>query len=553
MPKYQIFGNKQVLEPGAYSQIKGGDKKAPAGISTGKVLIIDTGTGAGFGGGAGSLGTKYQGKKSIYSFDNLDDFRNWMRGGLLWDIAKRVFIPSKSPNVNGAQQLMIIQARETTPAIKSLTIGTVSGGSPNGGTLAFGAYAEGVGANGVLNSTSNDLQVGFAVKMVKSALDDTMYQFQFYVGTYCGLDENGAYINNVAPENAVSKLLFTSDPFNTVAGFKNYFLTNMDFEAAGFYLNSSTIFGAGAVTNTDLTAFSSLQLFAGGTETYSTEALDEAIESIQEIDNVYFLADKYGTTNGIGVENTKIFTAMTTEGIYQRMIVIGGGGDRAHGTQLSASSANMAAYYNSGYAFICHDIILEKNAGNTPGFRELSPLYFAATVVGKMAGNPPQKSITWEDIDVDGVPELLKLSERNILLKKGVIHIKEVADSLVVNQEVTTLQQNDQYVYPNGECPDGSLMRISAILNKTIKQKLEQRFVGSNQNLSSPSDVQSYVETILGDSTATKNADNLIISFQDVKVHLTGSDYNISYGFTPNGPINRLFVTGFMFSPNISI
>jgi len=553
MPKYQYFNNQQVLEPGAYTQVLGGDVQAPAGVNSGSVCIIDTGLGANFGGGSGSLGTKYSGKKAIYEFTQLDDFRNWIGGGVFWDIAKRLWKPSKTTNVPGIQQLFFISAKQTVGASFTANIGTVTGGSPNGGSLVFTAFAEGTVGNGVINSTSQELQSGYALKLITYPADNTKFQFQFFKGNYLGQDLNGADINNLTPVAAKGQLVFTSQPFNKLSDFVTYFNTNQDFEAAGFYLASSSISGLGSVTGTDVTNMSTYQLFAGGTETYNSNAVDEAVESVEELPNIYFLFDQYGVANAMGVQNTKIFTSMLTESTYERLAVIGGGEDRTESVQLSSSSSAIAAYYNSGRAFVVHGNILEKYTDGRSGFRELDSIYHAATVLGKMAGNPPQKPITWEALDIDGTPDILKRSERETLLKNGVMHLKEVGGNLVINQEITSLQKNDNYVYPDGDCPDGSLMRISAVLNATIKDNLEQRAVGSNQNLSDPSDIQSYVEKLLHDNTAQRNADSLIISYQDVSVTLTGTDYTIKYSFNPNGPINRLFVTGFMYSPNVTV
>ena len=46
-----IFNNKQVSIPGSYSKIESGIKNPPLDLEFGNALSIDTGSGAGFGGG----------------------------------------------------------------------------------------------------------------------------------------------------------------------------------------------------------------------------------------------------------------------------------------------------------------------------------------------------------------------------------------------------------------------------------------------------------------------------------------------------------------------
>ena len=553
MPKYQIFNNKTVLEPGSYTQVKGGERKAPEAVSTGKVLIIDTGIGAGYGGGSGSLGTAFQGKKSIYSFPTLEESRDWVRGGILWDIAGRIFNPSKDDQVRGCEELMIIQARESTPASITMRFGTdVSGTIANGGQVVIKLNAEGTGGNGTI--VSSKLQKGFGAKIVVAGTN--LFKIVFYVGTYKGLDPNGVPINNVTAEVAgnQAKILYETKPFSNVTAVVAELTKSGDFAELIGYLDMTAVTGTvvygtgvhGGVSDSTAT----LEAFSGGTETYSTNALDEAIAVMQEVDNVYFLSDKFGITDGVGVENTKLLTAMTEEGVYEKFLIIGGGKDSTQRSQSNDSSASMAAYYNNPYVYVVHGDVLQKNP-NTTGFRRLNTLYHAATIVGKLAGNAPQDPITWKDIDIDGIIDDMKISERNILLKAGVIHLRELASGdFVVNQEVNTLQENDDLIYPNGTSPEGSVMRIAAIINKEIKVKTEKRFVGSNYNLSDPADVQSYVNGILIEKTANKTTDNLIIGYKNIVVELRGTDYHIQYSFVVNSPINRLFITGFVFSPS---
>ena len=139
MPTIQTFGGAQIIEPGVYSQIKSGITNSPQTASFGNVMIIDTGSGAGFGGGSGVNGTITNKKGAIYGFNTIRDFRAFVRGGKLWDIAEYLFTP-----VNGApgpQTVFLIRAATTAPASATYTL--------TNGSFVIRTKNEGTGANGV--------------------------------------------------------------------------------------------------------------------------------------------------------------------------------------------------------------------------------------------------------------------------------------------------------------------------------------------------------------------------------------------------------------------
>src|SRR5206468_1235813 len=78
------------------------------------ILIIDDGIGAGFGGGSGINGTNKSGVDAIYSFDNLNAFKGFVKGGKIWKLADPLFNPSGSQN--GVSKIFFVKAATTTPA-----------------------------------------------------------------------------------------------------------------------------------------------------------------------------------------------------------------------------------------------------------------------------------------------------------------------------------------------------------------------------------------------------------------------------------------------------
>jgi len=137
-----VFGNKTISEPGAYSRILSGVKNPTVDLSSGNVLIVDTGNGALFGGGSGISGELAQGKDSIYSFDNIADFQSFVRGGVYYHLAPLLFQPD-GPTLPGAPLVTIVRGATTTA-------GTITFTFASGGQIVIKPKAEGYGANGIL-------------------------------------------------------------------------------------------------------------------------------------------------------------------------------------------------------------------------------------------------------------------------------------------------------------------------------------------------------------------------------------------------------------------
>ncbi len=139
------FNGRLIKLPGAYSEIKSGVTNPPLDFSYGNVLIIDKNPNNVFGGGSGVAGAINTGIDSIYGFNNLTDFRNFIRGGEIWDEALPLFRPNGvgSP---GVSTLYYMRAFTTTAA----EIATIwSGGGTGGGFWSVRTRHEGLAGNGV--------------------------------------------------------------------------------------------------------------------------------------------------------------------------------------------------------------------------------------------------------------------------------------------------------------------------------------------------------------------------------------------------------------------
>jgi len=534
MPTTQTFGGRQIIEPGAYSQIKSGINNAPDVASFGNVMIIDTGTGAGFGGGSGINGTIASKKSSIYSFNTIQEFRSFVRGGKLWDIAEYLFSPVS--NAQGPQKVFLVRAATTVAATITYTL--------TNGAFTVRCKNEGTGGNGV--SASGNLSRGYGAIMKAGIVDSAKFIIEFYEGTFKGLDADNDPYDSIADTAARPLLIARSVEFNTIAGIVNWlksdYALNQRFEVSA---NS----GSGAVTSGDLAANNTIKLAAGGTETYGSTDYDDVLSSIKEVDNTFFLCDRTNS-NATGTENTKLLAHINTESEFKKFMFVGGGNDVSQFTSVSVAAAQ---YFDSVYALVVHSGFKVKIPFTTTT-KTKDSFYMAAMICGRLAGLQPQTNGTWKTVRQQIIVshDMLQ-SEREIALKAGVLHLRNVTNiGLCINQAINTLQKNSNLINADGTSSELSIMRIGEQLNKELVLNMRPLFIGGNLNTASPADVKAWIEGYLTFKTATRTEDNLIIRFEKVSVIQKQDYYEITYGFVPNGPLNKLFVTGFMLDANLS-
>lgn len=113
------FNGRIIKLAGIYSRITSGVKNAPLSLDYGKVLVVDTGSGAGWGFGAGVLGTLENGADAVYS-DITDQglMKAAVRGGIWWKLAEPLFKPEGATS-NGASEVEWARAATTVPATMS--------------------------------------------------------------------------------------------------------------------------------------------------------------------------------------------------------------------------------------------------------------------------------------------------------------------------------------------------------------------------------------------------------------------------------------------------
>lgn len=545
MPSIVSFNGKSIVEPGAYSRIVGGETNPPIQASFGNVLLIDTGSMAGFGYGSGIVGDLQSGPNSIYKYANLDDFRQAVGGSVMWDASKFLFKPSRNAGFRGINSITLIKAATTT---KGTATYTWVGGGANGGVFAIHPKVEGVAANGVTNGTSGLIERGFGMRMSAGTLDAAKFVVEFYRGSFRGLDYNSIPFNNIAASEALPELIIKSIEFTNIAELIAWAQTSRAFNSWFVLASTTAAAGTGVVDAADLAASTGNKLVAGGTETYGAGDLQKVFQQIAEYDYSFILCDKY-EANMDDTVNFQILAHVQQDSEFKRILVIGGGKDETEYDDTLTTTAS----FDSELVHVCYSRTWKKDISSVVGKRYYPTIYHACAYLGRIAGQQPQTPATFKDLDFDGVLHEMTKSQRERALLGGVVHQRYV-DGIgwVINQDVNTKQANELDIYEDGTSPHGTIMRIAHQLNKELVINLRSKFVGLNANTASPADVKAFAEGYLKLRTATSIDDNLILSFQNVRVQLRGSDYDVKYGFVPNGPVNRFFVTGFMFNVDLS-
>jgi len=647
MPTVVNFNGKKIIEPGVYAQIKSGIPAKPSNSSFGDLVLIDTGkSGKEWGGGSGINGEFANGVNSVYGFQDVDDFKQFNKGGLFYDLADYIFNP-----INGAvgpDTVYMVRACTTTPASISYNFPT----GANGGSLSFLCKNEGEVGNGwtnetlatatlrivnaivignVFNVTVGGANVGTftadsvsvsqtlasiaaavsanvagykakvqgssivvnskkntavivgpmsVVELLKVAVVETTTSFSGYVagtqvatgygstlrigdedplkyilsiyeGTFAGYNENGSSINQLTATQSAPVLVTESVEFSNIDTLIQWMLNDFTFNKLFEIDPDYVIRGTGVIASGDFTTNDDLKLASGGTSVYNSTDLDKVLEDVRELQNTFFLTDCYGD-DAKGTENLKVVNAIQTNSEFDRFLVIGGGKDETKFDVDTNSSIEIAKFYNSTSVIVVHSGETRFNSF-TNKKEKMSSIYHAACFVGRLGGLEPQVPATFKALKIQEFNHPLGLKQREKALKYGVIHNRTVPGiGNVTNQAINTLQNNSQLVNPDGSSPEISIMRIGAQLNKELILNMRPLFVGNNWGKASPADVKTYVEGYLFGRTVTTNEDNLILSFKNVTVRLIEDYYDIKYGFVPNGPLNKLFVTGFMLDNNLN-
>jgi hypothetical protein len=541
------FGGRRRIEPGAFAEIKSGVTAPPPSVSPGIAMLIDTGTGAGFGGGSGIAGALVSGKRAVYDFPDLASFRDFVRGGQHWDLARALFDPG--PNGEpGITKLQYVRAATTTAAT-----GTQAFTGSGMGSFVYKPRAEGAGANGATNATGQNLTLGFGHRLEAGTVDPTKLTISFWVGTYKGADGNGKPWDGVTADKAKARLLVRSDEFSTCAQLLAWAANNPTFQRH-FVLGASTTSTTTLVAATQLTAFATAtsatygyMLATGGTTDYSTDTtlLAQVLGVVDESPNTFFLSDQAGATTA----NLSILAHILNDARFPKFLFAAGGDNHAAFTGSSSTSTGYAAIYDSANVVVTHSAC-EVDSPDRTGLLQRSALWTAAYVLGRTAGLPPQTPVTYKAIGVKGIVDELTRTDREIALQAGVLHVKYDSDlGFIVNQGVNTLQDNSRLNNPDGTSHDLALMRIDSMLVNELQTNAKLRgFVGSSSGQTTDAELVSFTQGYLQSRTANPTRDGLILEYGGVTVTRpedAPDARHVSFWYRTNGPVNKVLFTGY--------
>lgn len=534
MPTAVIINGKEQVLPGVYSTIKSGVKNSVQTTSYGNVCIIDNGLGAGYVGGSGILGTQTSGIDSVYEFTSIDDFRAFARGGFYWNIAETLFKPNgiNDRNINGASKVYFIKASATTQATCTLnfSIGNFSIKTNDEGTVGNSIVSGGI------------LKNGFGIKLLQSQKTPGKYYFSFIIGTYKGIDTlNNVAWDEVSQADSTPNLLFNSPDFSNILDLKNWMLNNVNFKKV-FTLSSSPSDQAcnSAITNTDVTTFSTLKQFTGGTEVYSNTAFDSIIPILNNVDNTFFLGPDFGSSVQ-SLNNLKLYYYVVNTSKYDKFLFLGGGFDANQYIDFSKSAS---AFYNSDKVIVCHGGF--KNLARlSPNIYTYDSLTKAALCMSRIAGLRPENSGTLKKLNIKGEVHVLTDDEQVDALKSGVFYTyNDDTLGFVIGQAITSVQMNEFLINADASTFSLQLSRIKAFINKEIIIKFKKDFYGREEgvnrsNLSSE-DVETWTDSFL----KSKIREGVIINYRNIVITQDQDNYYINYEFIPAFEINKFIFTG---------
>jgi len=540
MGKKNIFDGKLYTEPVAKSRTISGVSNTGSPSSFGNICIIDTGIGAAYGGGVGAVDSGANGRQLddfLAEFNSASEMKNHVKGGVLWDLADYVYTPST--NAAGASKVFLIRAAQTAQAQNSSTF-------DGGFSLVLNTKEEGLIANGVLEST--DLKTGYGWTISAGVFNSAKFVFKFYKGTYKGADTNGFLFDGLdaVTSSKAPQLVTESAEVSDISELIAWASTSPEFTQSFEFDATSAV--AGVIAVADLSTFASFQLFAGGTETYSSTALDHVLDQIKELDCSIFLSTDVGA-NAAAASNVKILSHIVNDSEFKKFLIIVGGDVSSD----FATTKTSAATLNSRYASLIHGGIQVPYILNSANLIKKTALYKAALYAGRISGVEPQVPLTYKDLRIQKEQHVLTENERVDAINSGVVATRFVPQlGIVVNQQINTLQLNDFLINPDGSSPELSVERIEAQLNREIPANARVLFIGGNLASVSKAVMESFTIGYLQSKVAEVGvSDNLIIDFSNVKAVRQGTTWFVTYDFQANTPINKIFHTGTIVDPSI--
>ena len=206
-------------------------------------------------------------------------------------------------------------------------------------------------------------------------------------------------------------------------------------------------------------------------------------------------------------------------------------------------SQTMNSGYMAGVACGPKDL-----AEDGSGVETLAPKFFAAKVAGLIAGQPVSQPITRKVIQVQGMQYEYTKTEREQLIRGGVISAKYLDGvGWVITQGVTTLLNNLNLWDPaSNASPEISLMRSSGQFTKELTVTADRVFIGGTVGVGR-STIVAFVEGFCDDKVQDgtlaeddSDPDNILPAWENVTATrlASGDGWSVSVSIRLNNPFN---------------
>ena len=536
------FNGKMRSLPGVYSTITSGDNTQTRTLDYGTVLLIDTGKfGAGWGGGSGVNGAGKQGKDAVYEFDDLQAFRDFVKGGMYWKAAEALFTPDPyNQDAVGISKLLFARACTTTPATMELSSGESK--------FVVKTIDEGLNANGVCDD-SGHLKYGYAYTIEKGTDDDTAFVVKFWRGTYTGdyIDPvTGVTLSydELTVAQAEPLLICQSPEVKTIQDLIAWANVDENFGARFVLGADSKVAGDGVISSSTLDTYVRA---GGGTENYKPTDIDDLLNAISDVDYNIVFTDQIEADANSALQK-KVIAHRNTQAKFDKFVYVGTYSIKAKFND----SLSVAKELNNQWIVAVHGGVATASDATASGFRWWGVFYNLCQVIGRVSGKPPYIPVTNKTIGGDKLQHIPTDKEMEKALKFGlvVVYPNPYLQRFVILQGVTTLQDNSLLFNKKGASFSIQFMRIIAQLNKECVVNASIDLLGDengvNINTLSKGALETWTINFLQTRVATDQQDNLIQRFQNVVAKRVDDWYHVSYEVVLNNEVTKIFFTGFL-------
>lgn len=492
--------------------------------------------------GTSTSGNGRQIHDMLYEFNTESSLKTFLTGGILWDLAFHLYHPFQGQT--GANKVNYLKASESSPSSTSFTFAS-------GKRITLKTIEEGTATVGDNTTVLGKLTKGYAIKLICGTVDITKFKFQFYKGTYKGVDSNGYLYENKSITDAANSplLLFESNEFTNFSDFITWSLTNESF-ATYFTVDTTNSDASGVVATADLTTYSGYNCFDGGQDSYTTDALTNILSEITTLDYSFILSLEYGN-NAWNTNNIAILNYILNQRERGKVSLHIGGQDNKDNRGTSSStdsttSCGAAIKFNSSYVTIYHGGDYKLDVTKPTILKPISSIYKAAKCVGLRAGLQPMDSLTYKQIESFKPQDVINnKEEREALIQLGVNITFDVPSiGHVICLDINSLQSPANLVY---QTTDGSNNAISyENVSMQIKQELTNltidyftpRVIGQRNNQIDTSILLNIYNSFMAD----RKADGLITNFRNLSIVRQGTAYFFYGEYTEPTTIEQIFI-----------